>query len=91
MMKDMINPDHYKVGGIETIDVIKAKLGDNYKYYIKGNLIKYAERLGNKDEWSQELRKIAWYALDLADELDKKKSSPITPDEWIEDPLHDED
>ena len=90
-MKDMINPDHYKVGGIETIDVIKAKLGDNYKYYIKGNLIKYAERLGNKDEWSQELRKIAWYALDLADELDKKKASPITPDEWIDDPLHDED
>jgi len=90
-MKDMINPDHYKVGGIETIDVIKAKLGDNYKYYIKGNLIKYAERLGNKDEWSQELRKISWYALDLANELDKKKASPITPDEWIEDPLHDED
>ena len=90
-MSDMINPDHYKVGGIETIDVIKAKLGDNYKHYVKGNLMKYSERLGNKDEWSQELRKIAWYALDLADELDRKKSSPITPDEWIEDPLHDED
>jgi hypothetical protein len=90
-MSDMINPDHYKVGGIETIDVIKAKLGDNYKFYVKGNLMKYSERLGNKDAWSQELRKIAWYALDLADELDKKKSSPVMPTEWVEDPLHDED
>jgi len=40
---------------------------------------------------AQELRKIAWYATDLADDLERKKSSPITPDEWIEDPLHDED
>ena len=47
--------------------------------------------LGKKDDWEQELRKIAWYANDLADELDKKKASPIMPDEWIEDPLHDED
>ena len=90
-MKDMINPDHYKVGGIETIDVIKAKHGDNYRHYVKGNLMKYSERLGNKDDWSQELRKIAWYALDLADELDRKKSSPVIDEEWIDDPLHDED
>lgn len=90
-MKDMINPDHYKDGGIETIAVIKAKLGDDYKYYVKGNLMKYSQRLGKKDEWSQELRKIAWYALDLADELDKKRSSPVIDEEWIDDPLHDED
>lgn len=90
-MKDMINPDHYKVGGIETIDVIKAKLGDNFKFYIKGNLIKYSERLGEKDDWVQELKKIAWYANHLANMLEAKKASPITPDEWIDDPLHDED
>ena len=90
-MKDMINPDHYKVGGIETIDVIKAKLGDNFKFYIKGNLIKYSERLGEKDDWVQELKKIAWYANHLASELETKKASPITPDDWIDDPLHDED
>ena len=71
--------------------MIKAKLGDNYKHYVKGNLMKYSERLGNKDDWSQELRKIAWYALDLADELDRKKSSPVIDEEWIDDPLHDED
>ena len=87
----MINPDHYKDGGVETIDVIKAKLGDDYKYYVKRNLIKYSQRLGKKDDWAQELRKISWYALDLADELDKKKASPVMPDEWIDDPLHDED
>ena len=35
-MKDMINPDHYKVGGIETIDVIKAKLGGRKKPHQEG-------------------------------------------------------
>jgi hypothetical protein len=63
---DLVNhPPHYTKGGIETIDVIKAKLGVNYKYYVKGNLIKYSDRLGDKDDWVQELGKIAWYANDL--------------------------
>ena len=67
---DLVNhPPHYTKGGIETIDVIKAKLGVNYKYYVKGNLIKYSDRLGEKDDWVQELGKIAWYANDLREHL----------------------
>ena len=70
---DMVNhPPHYTKGGIETIDVIKAKLGVNYKYYVKGNLMKYSDRLGEKDPWPQELRKIAWYALDCADFIEQQ-------------------
>jgi hypothetical protein len=69
---DLVNhPRHYTKGGIETIDVIKAKLGVNFKYYVKGNLMKYADRLGEKDSWIQELGKIAWYANDLKEFLKK--------------------
>lgn len=72
---DMVNhPPHYTKGGIETIDVIKAKLGVNYKYYVKGNLIKYSDRLGEKDDWVQELGKIAWYANDLREHLKGNES-----------------
>lgn len=70
---EMVNhPPHYTKGGIETIDVIKAKLGVNFKYYVKGNLMKYSDRLGEKDSWIQELGKIAWYANDLAEHLKKQ-------------------
>lgn len=72
---DLVNhPPHYTKGGIETIDVIKAKLGVNYKYYVKGNLMKYSDRLGEKDDWVQELGKIAWYANDLREYLKGNES-----------------
>ena len=64
---DMVNsPPHYTKGGIETIDYIKAKLSpEEYRGYLRGNLLKYASRLGDKD--SDDAGKAAWYA----DRLDK--------------------
>lgn len=62
---DMINsPPHYTKGGIETIDYIKAKLSpEEYRGYLRGNLLKYASRLGEKD--SDDAGKAAWYAKRL--------------------------
>ena len=59
---DMVNsPPHYTKGGIETIDFIKAKLSpEEYRGYLRGNLLKYASRLGDKD--SDDAGKAAWYA-----------------------------
>ena len=49
-MGDSVNqPDHYKTGGIETIDYIKAKLGDEFKSYCIGNVIKYVSRYSHKN------------------------------------------
>jgi len=46
---DRINPKHYKTGGIETIDFIKAKLTDEqFKGYLAGNVIKYLSRFEHK-------------------------------------------
>ena len=62
---DMVNsPPHYTKGGIETIDFIQAKLSpEEYRGYLRGNLLKYASRLGEKD--SDDAGKAAWYAQRL--------------------------
>jgi len=59
---DMVNhPDHYKVGGIETIDYIRAKLGvhGTVAYGVE-NVLKYASRWQHKDGL-QDLKKAKWY------------------------------
>lgn len=55
---DPVNhPEHYKVGGIETIDFIEAKsLG-----YNLGNVVKYITRSDHKGNKLQDLQKAAWY------------------------------
>jgi hypothetical protein len=58
MESDPVNhPEHYKVGGIETIDFIEAKsLG-----YNLGNVVKYVTRSDHKGNKLQDLQKAAWY------------------------------
>ena len=59
-MKDLVNhPDHYKAGGIETIDFIEAK---GLSYHL-GNVVKYVSRAGKKDgnSYLQDLQKAEWY------------------------------
>jgi hypothetical protein len=70
--KDMVNsPEHYTQGGIETIDYIKAKLTpEEFKGYLKGNIIKYTSRAGLKDEVAQEFKKAQWYIRKMINELD---------------------
>jgi hypothetical protein len=60
--KDAVNPEHYKRGGIESIDYIQAKLSpEEFAGYCRGNMLKYLSRLGHKDEAAQEMRKAIWY------------------------------
>jgi hypothetical protein len=62
--EDPVNhPAHYKVGGIETIDYIKAKLTpDEFRGYLKGNLLKYSSRIGHKGAAQVDAGKAGWYA-----------------------------
>jgi hypothetical protein len=64
---DMINhPPHYTQGGIETIEYIRAKLSpEEYVGYLRGNIFKYASRIGLKGESSEDSGKIEWYAKEL--------------------------
>ena len=60
---DPVNhPDHYKVGGMETIDFIEAKLSpEEFAGYCRGNMLKYITRAGHKDDAGQDMRKALWY------------------------------
>lgn len=71
--EDPVNhPAHYKVGGIETIDYIEAKLSPTeFAGYLKGNILKYGSRVGHKVDASTDAGKLAWYAARLATLLKK--------------------
>jgi len=59
---DKVNPPHYKVGGIEVIDYIKAKLTpEEFRGYLKGNVLKYVSREGHKNGDTKDLEKANWY------------------------------
>lgn len=62
-MKDNVNhPEHYKTGGIETIDFLEAKLGtEGFKSYCRGNALKYLARAGKKDNEVEDIKKAIWY------------------------------
>lgn len=64
---EMVNsPAHYTVGGIETIDYIQAKLTpDEFRGYLKGNVIKYTSRAQYKEYPEEDIDKMVWYALKL--------------------------
>ena len=68
---DMVNhPPHYTLGGIETIDFIQAKLTkEEFLGYLKGNVLKYGSRIGNKGAAVLDAGKLGWYANKLQDAL----------------------
>lgn len=69
-MKDPVNhPDHYTSGEVECLDAIKSALGENYKYYVQGNLIKYIWRFPLKNG-KQDLQKAQFYLNDLLTNYD---------------------
>ena len=57
---DPINPSHYKQGGIECIEAIKAALGGGFPDYLRGNVMKYLWRYKEKGG-VDDLKKSAWY------------------------------
>jgi hypothetical protein len=61
------NAVHYELwNGFEAIDIIKDVLTeDEYKGYLKGNILKYQLRLGKKDAVSNEIDKIQDYRREL--------------------------
>ena len=71
---DPINhPAHYTHGGIETIDFIQAKLTpEEFRGFLKGNILKYGSRIGHKDNDMQDAGKLAWYTSKLRSVLATK-------------------
>jgi hypothetical protein len=57
---DPVNPSHYKQGGIECIEAIKAATGDAFVGYVWGNVLKYLWRWPKKGG-VDDLKKARWY------------------------------
>ena len=71
-MQDITNPDHYKHGGIETIEYMKAKLTkEQFEGYLLGNVLKYVSRYRHKDGVN-DLKKAKWYLERLIEEKEEK-------------------
>lgn len=61
------HPPHYTAGSIECIDYIADVLTpDEYRGYLRGQIIKYQHRLMAKGNPAQDAAKLAWYANRLA-------------------------
>ena len=74
MTKDHINPEHYKIGGIETIEYMKAKsTPEEFRGHLRLTALKYLSRFGKKDDELQELKKAKWYLDKLIEELENEK------------------
>lgn len=73
MADDAVNhPSHYCSGGIETIDVMKAKLKpEEFIGYLKGNILKYVTRAGLKGDLVQDYQKAVWYINKLVDTINE--------------------
>ncbi len=63
---------YYDVGGIETIDIIKAKLSvEEYQGFLRGLILKYACRLRYKDDPARDSEKIHVYSMLLKQSLEE--------------------
>ncbi len=75
MTKDNINPNHYKVGGIETIDLIQEVVQD-FGSVCQANILKYGIRANKKhDEPQDDIKKIIRYCEFWLNDLDGLKAS----------------
>lgn len=68
---DLINsPPHYADGGLECIEYIKQRLTEEeFRGYLRGNMIKYQHRLMAKGSAKMNAEKIGWYCNRLIQEL----------------------
>jgi hypothetical protein len=66
---DVVNqPPHYKVGGIETIDYLEAKLSpEAFKGFLHGNTLKYLSRANHKNNATEDFKKAQWYLNKLVE------------------------
>ncbi len=72
------NATYYDVGGIETFDVVKAKLTrEQYIGWLLGTSLVYQCRLNWKGQAADDARKSANYAVWLAEELQDAQMAPV--------------
>ncbi|WP_455485085.1 DUF3310 domain-containing protein [Gemella sp.] len=75
MTKDNINPNHYRVGNFETIDLIQEVVED-FGSVCQANILKYGIRANKKhDEPQDDIKKIIRYCEFWLNDLEGLKAS----------------
>ena len=96
MTKDNINPNHYKAGGIETIDLIQDVVAD-FGSVCQANILKYGIRANKKhDEPQDDIKKIIRYCEFWLNDLEglkasEKRSEEIAVFDKLNDLLNDQE
>ena len=68
--KETIDPksSYYGAGGVEVIEVMKAKLTpEQFEGYLLGNIIKYSTRANFKGSFDRDIEKVQVYSKQLSD------------------------
>ena len=61
---------YYDVGGLETLDIIKAKLTpEQFRGFLLGNIIKYSCRANHKGEFDRDIEKVKFYGAAIFDTI----------------------
>ena len=80
----IINPKHYKIvppghyeNGLEYMDICDFALGhlNGVKAHLVGQILKYTLRVGKKDAFLQDSRKIEWYAKRLVKTIEDEEQT----------------
>lgn len=76
-VEDVVNqPAHYCLGGMETIDYIESRLTpQEFKGFLKGNMLKYMSRANYKESEKQDLAKAHWYSSVLQEWIENNATS----------------
>ena len=96
MAKNNINPNHYKAGGIETIDLIQDVVKD-FGSVCQANILKYGIRANKKhDEPQDDIKKIIRYCEFWLNDLEgfkasEKRSEEIAVFDKLNDMLTDQE
>ena len=71
-MSDNVNqPKHYMVGGIETIEYLKAKsTEEEFRGHLRLTALKYLSRAGHKNDALEDFKKGQWYVSRLIKEIE---------------------
>jgi hypothetical protein len=73
---------YYDAGGLEAIEVIKAKLTpDQYIGYLLGNQLKYSQRANFKGSFDRDIEKVSIYSRMLSDFLEVKEKVKLGTDQ----------
>lgn len=81
MTEDMINsPSHYTAGGIEPIEVLRAKLTpEQYEGYLLGSALVYMLRANFKGQMALDFEKAEWYSKRLVEHQKEASSLGLSP------------